>query len=65
MLNKLENILELMMIKCFAWFPVKTVDGKFKWLTLVNRKWNNDLNVWGYDGYSGEDGGWEYHGVEE
>lgn len=53
------------MMKCFAWFPVKTVDGKFKWLTLVNRKWNNDLNSWGYDGYSGSDGGWEYYGVEE
>ncbi len=52
-------------MKWFAWYPVKTVDGKFKWLTTVNRKWNNDLNQWFHDGYSGTDGGWEYFGVEE
>ena len=49
----------------FAWYPVETVDGKIKWLTTVNRKWNNGLNLWCCDGYSGYDGGWEYYGVEE
>ncbi len=45
----------------FAWYPVKTVAQKWTWFTTVNRIWNNDLNTWCDDGYSGTDGGWEYY----
>jgi hypothetical protein len=46
--------------RVFAWYPVKTKQGEWVWLRYVNRTWNNELNPWGYDGYSGNDGGWEY-----
>ena len=44
----------------FAWYPVKTVSGKWVWFKTVQRTWNFDLNPWCYWEYSGADGGWEY-----
>ena len=49
------------MHKWFAWYPVRTKQGSIVWLLYVNRHWNDELNPWGYDAYSGYDGGWEYH----
>jgi hypothetical protein len=43
-----------------AWFPVSTLGGRLVWLRAVERKWNPDINSWGYGGYSGYDGGYEY-----
>lgn len=48
-------------MKWFAWYPVKLVDGKYAWLKVVKRQWNENLNSWAdISGYSGYDGGWKY-----
>lgn len=44
----------------FAWLPVTTLAGRRVWLCTVDRRWNWNLNHWGYGGHSGTDGGWEY-----
>lgn len=44
----------------FSWHPVETVDQRFAWMRMIERRWNWDLNGWAYGGYSGTDGGWEY-----
>lgn len=44
----------------YAWRPVQTISGRWAWLSPVERRWNLYLNPWGYGGYCGTDGGWEY-----
>lgn len=44
----------------FAWRPVRTNSG-VAWLSMIERRWNNDLSPWGdTSGYSGTDGRFEY-----
>lgn len=45
----------------YAWYPVRTLSGKFAWLKTVERRFNPDLLPWcdSY-GYSGYDGDYEY-----
>ena len=46
----------------FAWYPIQTITGQWRWLKKVTRVWNNELNPWGdaWTGQSGYDGDWEY-----
>lgn len=45
---------------CFVWLPTRTLGGRWVWLRRAERMWDWRLNPWGYDGYSGTDGGWAY-----
>lgn len=46
----------------FAWFPVRTKNKKFVWLTNVERVWNSykDYSILMADDPGDYVGGWEY-----
>lgn len=46
--------------QAFALLPVTTISGRRAWFKFVERRWNDELNPWSFESYTGYDGGWEY-----